>query len=80
MNGYNNHHNRRVCVKYKTGSFMLILFSDVGGKINTTFYDSNYKASIARDKHIAEYANHSGVVLRILSNTKDSSEKWDYIP
>ena len=59
---------------------MLILFSDVGGKINTTFYDSNYKASIARDKHISEYVGHSGVVLRILSNTKDSSEKWDYIP
>ena len=65
---------------YKTGHFMLILLTDTDGMVSTSFHNSNQLASIARDKHLSKYPNHSGVILRVISNTKDTNEEYDYIP
>ena len=55
--------------KYQTGLYILILFNDVGTRLNSSLHESFTAAKINLESYLKEYPKHSGVITRVLYNS-----------
>lgn len=65
--------------KYKTDNYLILRFNDYGSKICTVLAEGGSQAAIEQTKkEVAEGMYHSGVVVRVLYNSKDKTrERWE---
>ena len=65
--------------KYKTDNYLILRFNDYGSKICTVLAEGGSQSAIEQvKKEVVEGVCHSGVVVRVLYNSKDKThERWE---
>lgn len=65
-------------MKYAAGSYLLMKFSRVGSKLSIKKHTSYLNAKSKSDKYLSNNPDCSTVILRVLTNSTDINDKWEY--
>jgi len=67
-------------MQYRRGSFQILFFGEYGDKLKKETANSHTAAKTIETEYLIKNKNHSIVINRTISNSKDNDNKWDYIP
>ncbi len=65
-------------MKYKSNIYLLLRFSPVGTKKKTKTFVNFLTTKDASDQYLEKHPDCSTVIARVLYNSEDVNDKWEY--